>query len=201
MGEVNNIRSVGARLSHDKVIAAAVAAKGRRQLSGFWLYPLLFAASLVGVWQGYLAAFHIVQYLPFTAMARFGGAVAIIVPALLCMALSILALALFERTSRRMFLRAMTEAGVPMERDVSYEVHPEGLKLVSDRIDIFPRWAAVDQVDRIGDDWVLQADQLTFLIPGDSFADSEQERTFMIAMREHLPAATLERSRELRELA
>ncbi len=198
---MNAVRSIDAHLSHERIIAAAMAAKGRRRLSGYWLYALFLAASLIGVWQGHLAAFYLAQYLPFAAMARFGGAIAVLVPALLCMALSIIALAVFEGMAQRMFLRDMARAGVPMERDVSYEIHPEGLKLLSDRIDIFPRWAAIDQVDRIAGDWVLQTDQLTLLIPGDSFADEGQERDFITDLRGHLPEATIERSPELRDLA
>ena len=200
MEGVNPIRSIAVRLEHDRVIAAAIAARGRRQLSGWWLYPLLFTANLIGVWQGGLASFYLVQYLPFDAMYRFGGTITLVVPALLCMALSILALALFEAINRRIFLKSMAGAGAPMELDAIYEIRPEGLKLVSDRIEIFPRWPAVDTVTRVGKDWVLQAEQLTFFVPGNSFADGDDERDFLHELRSRLSPHALERSPDLHNL-
>ena len=190
-------RSINVRLAHDQVIAAAMAARGRGRISGWWLYPILLGANLIGVWQGGLAAFYIVQYLPFEAMYRFGGAIVVVLPALLCMALSILAMALFEAIGRKVFLKSMATAGVPMEIDAVYQILPEGLKLVSDRIEILPRWQAIDTVAKVGESWVLQAEQLTFLIPGDSFADADVERGFMREVRAQLSPETLDRSPEL----
>lgn len=198
MERVSPIRSIDVRLAHDEVIAAAMATKGRGRISGWWLYPMLLGANLIGVWQGGLAAFYLVQYLPFETMYRFGGTIVIVLPALLCMALSILALALFEAIGRRNFLKSMATAGVPMEVDAAYEIHLEGLRLVSDRIDIFPRWQAIDTVAKFGDGWVLQAEQLTFLIPGGSFVDAAGEHEFMRDLRTRLSPEALNRSPELR---
>ena len=200
MEGVNPIRSVAVRLEHDRVVAAAIAARGRTQLSGWWLYPLLFIANLIGVWQGGLASFYLIQYLSFEAMYRFGGTITLVLPALLCMALSILALALFEAINRQIFLKSMAAAGTPMELDAIYEIRPEGLKLISDRIEILSRWPAVDTVTKVGKDWVLQAEQLTFLIPENSFADGGNERDFMCDLRSRLSSDALERSPELRNL-
>ena len=201
MERISPIRSIDVRLAHDQVIAAAMASKGRGRLSGWWLYPILFGANLIGVWQGGLAAFYIVQHLPFETMYRFGGAIVIVLPALLCMALSILALALFEAIGRRIFLKSMATAGVPMEVDAAYEIHLAGLRLVSDRIDIFPRWHAIDTVTKFGKSWVLQAEQLTFLIPGNSFVDAAEELEFMSDLRARLSAEALDRSPDLQRLA
>ena len=194
---MSEVPSVSSRLSHRKVMGAAMASRGRRRLSSYWLYLLFFIAIAIAVWQGYIAAFLLAQRLSFDWMFAIGTWLPILMPALLGMALCILALALYEGLSQRRYLRSMRDAGVPMDRDVVYEIHPEGLKLVSDRIVIFPMWDAIDFVEKIGDDWVLQAEQLTFLIPGDSFADEAAEREFLTALAGHLSAETLSRSDDI----
>ena len=49
------------------------------------------------------------------------------------------------------------------------------LRVSTERITIFPKWGAVDSVEHHALGWVLSADQLTFLIPRDSFADEAAE--------------------------
>ena len=194
------MQSIKARLSHKRVIAAALASGGRQRLSVWWLILLFFAANALAIWQGYLAAFYLVQYLAFDYMYRFGATVQIFLPAVLATLLCFIALAFFEAEARRRYLRSMTDVGVPPEREVTYEIRTDGLMLTSDKIDIFPKWSAIDTVEKLGKDWVLQAEQLTFLIPHDSFASADEEHEFMDALRSHLPQAALDRSPDLRKL-
>src|SRR5690606_11148354 len=70
-----------------------------------------------------------------------------------------------------------------------------------ERIVIFPGWQAIDRVERHALGWVLSADQLTFLVPGASFAGSEAEQAFVAALVERLPADARDRSPEAVALA
>ena len=97
---------------------------------------------------------------------------------------------------RRSYLRNFTRLGIPTEIDALFEILPEGLRLSTERITIFPRWEAIDRIERHRFGWVLSADQLTYLIPHKDFADQDAERAFIGALVEKLTPQARERSKE-----
>ena len=82
-----------------------------------------------------------------------------------------------------------------------YEVLPEGLRLTTDRTTLFPRWHSIDTVERVPQGWTLSADQLTYLLPRESFADEPSERELIAAIVENLSDPARERSRAAAEFA
>jgi hypothetical protein len=98
-------------------------------------------------------------------------------------------------------LSEFTRLGIPLEREGTYEILPEGLRLTTDRIEIFPRWEAIDTIERVKFGWALSADQLTFLIPEKSFAEKAELRTFLAAILSRMSDAARERSSTAVEFA
>ena len=99
-----------------------------------------------------------------------------------------------NRAIGRAYLRNFTRLAIPLEIEALYEILPEGLRLTTDRIVIFQRWHAIDTVERVKQGWVISADQLTFLLPGESFTDEASERALIAAVLERLSEPALERS-------
>jgi hypothetical protein len=182
-----------ATLSHRRVMAAAMAARSR-PIPVHWLSAALFVGLIAAVWLGHLVTFWGVQQLPFEWMFAIGSYLPTLIPALLAYLVVALVASAQDRVIRRGYLANFGRLGIPEEIEARFEVLPEGLRLTTDRITIFPRWEAVDTVERGGDGWVLSADHLTFLIPHDSFADDAAARAFVAAIVEHLPEAARERS-------
>jgi hypothetical protein len=184
-----------ATLSHRRVIAAAMAARSRT-IPVHWLSAALFVGLLAAVWLGHLVTFWLVQQLPFEWMFAIGSYLPTLIPALLAYLVVALVASVQDRVMRRAYLANFARLGIPQEIEARFEVLPEGLRLSTERITIFPRWAAVDTVERGTDGWVLSADHLTFLVPHDSFPDEAAARAFVAAIVEHLTEAARERSRD-----
>jgi hypothetical protein len=184
-----------ATLNHRRVMAAAMAARSR-PIPVHWLSAALFAGLLAAVWLGHLVTFWAVQQLPFEWMFAIGTYLPTLIPALLAYLAVALVASGQDRVIRRGYLANFTRLGIAQEFEARFEVLPEGLRLTTERITIFPRWEAVDTVERGADGWVLSADHLTFLIPHDSFADEAAARAFVAAILEHLTEAARERSAE-----
>ena len=182
-----------ATLSHRRVIAAAMAARSRT-IPVYWLTAALFVGLLAAVWLGHLVAFRAVQQLPFEWMFAIGTYMPTLIPALLAYLVVALVASVQNRAISRAYLANFTRLGIPQEIEARFEVLPEGLRLTTERITVFPRWSAVDTVERGTDGWVLSADHLTFLLPHDSFADEATARAFVAAIVEHLTEAARERS-------
>lgn len=182
-------------LRHERVIAAAQASRSRT-LNVHWLSIALFLGLVAAVWAGHAVSFWFVQQLPFAWMFAIGVYLPTLIPAVLAYFVVACAGSLQNRALSRAYLSNFHRLGIPREIEVLYEVLPDGLRLSSDRITIFPRWHAVDTLERGDDGWVLSADQLTFLVPNDSFDSHDSERAFVSAVAAHLTPEARERSPE-----
>jgi len=182
-----------ALLKHDEVMKASMASRSRA-ISVHWLMLMLGAGLIAAVELGHLFAFWFVQQLPFEVMFAIGPSLPTVVPALFALIVVILVGSIQNWAVRRAYLKNFTRLEIPTEIEATFEILPEGLKLSTDRITIFPKWAAVDTVEWVGTGWALSADHLTFLLPRDSFADRDAERAFLAALLEHLTPEARERS-------
>jgi hypothetical protein len=182
-----------ATLSHPRVMAAALAARSRT-VPVYWLSAALFAGLVAAVWLGHLVTFWGVQQLPFEWMFAVGAYLPTLIPALLAYLVVALVASVQNGAMRRAYLANFTRLGIPKELEVRFEILPEGLRASTERITIFPRWEAVDTVERGEDGWVLSADHLTFLLPHDSFADEAAARVFVAAIVERLSESARGRS-------
>jgi hypothetical protein len=187
-------------LRHRQVIAAAMAARSRAT-SMYWVTIVLMAGLLAAVWAGHTFSFWFVQQLPFAWMFAIGPDLPTVIPALFAFVVVVVVGALQQRAMGRAYLSNFTRLGIPTEIEALFEVLPEGLRLTTARITIFPRWPAVDTVERGADGWVVSADQLTFLVPADSFKSADDERAFVAAIVRHLTPEARERSGQAVEFA
>jgi hypothetical protein len=182
-------------LRHRQVLAAVMASRSRA-VSVHWLLVALVAGLLAAVWVGHLFAFWLVQQLPPSWMFAIGPDLPTVIPALFALVVVLVIGSVQQRAISRAYLRSFARLGIPTEIQALFEVLPEGLRLSTERITIFPRWHAVDTVERGTDGWIVSADHLTFLIPRESFADEDAEREFVAALVEHLVPLARERSPE-----
>lgn len=181
-----------ALIKHDQVMKAGMTSHSRA-VSVNWLILILVVGLIIAIELGHLFAFWLVQQLPYEVMFAIGASLSTTIPALLVLVVVVFVGSLQNWAVRRAYLKNFAKRSIPTEIEATFELLPEGLRLSTDRITIFPRWAAVDAVEwsRLG--WVMSADQLTFLIPRTSFADVESERAFVAALLERLPPGTRER--------
>jgi hypothetical protein len=189
-----------ALLKHDDVMKASMASRSR-PVSVTWLLVVLGVGLVVAVEAGHWFAFWFVQQLPFPVMFAIGTTLPTAIPALFALIVVLLVGSLQNWAIRRAYLRNFPKLGIPTEIDAQFEILSEGLRLTTDRITIFPKWKAVDRVERLGLGWVLSADQLTFLVPHASFADEAAERNFIAALVDKLSPEARARSPEAAALA
>ena len=181
-------------LKHRQVLAAAMAARSR-PLSLYWLVAGLIVGLLLAVEAGHLVAFWLVQQLSFGWMFALGPYLPTFVAALFAYLVVVMVSWVQNRAIGRAYLRNFTRLGIPLEVDALYEVLPDGLRLTTDRSTIIQRWHSIDTVERVPQGWVVSADQLTFLLPRESFTDEAVERAVIAAILEKLSEPALERSR------
>ena len=181
-------------LKHRQVLAAAMAARSR-PLSLYWLVAGLIVGLLLAVEAGHLVAFWLVQQLSFGWMFALGPYLPTFVAALFAYLVVVMVSWVQNRAIGRAYLRNFTRLGIPLEVDALYEVLPDGLRLTTDRSTIIQRWHSIDTVERVPQGWVVSADQLTFLLPRESFTDEAVERAVIAAILEMLSEPALERSR------
>ena len=181
-------------LKHRQVLAAAMAARSR-PLSLYWLVAGLIVGLLLAVEAGHLVAFWLVQQLSFEWMFALGPYLPTFVAALFAYLVVVMVSWVQNRAIGRAYLRNFTRLGIPLEVDALYEVLPDGLRLTTDRSTIIQRWHSIDTVERVPQGWVVSADQLTFLLPRESFTDEAVERAVIAAILEKLSEPALERSR------
>ena len=184
-----------ALLKHDEVMQASMASRSR-PISVTWLFVVLAVGLVIALEAGHWFAFWFVQQLPFPAMFAVGTSLPTAIPALFALIVVMVVGSLQNRAIRRAYLRNFPKLGIPTEIEAQFEILPEGLRLTTDRITIFPKWQAIDRVERLALGWVLSADQLTFLIPHASFADEAAERSFIGALAAKLSPEARERSAE-----
>lgn len=182
-----------ALIRHDEVMKASMAARSRA-ISGTMLSLLLGAGLIAAVWAGPLAAFWFVQRLPFEVMFAIGPSLPTVITALFALIAVLLVGSIQNRALRRAYLKNFARLDIPTEIEALFEILPEGLRLTTDRITIFPKWHAVDTVEQADSGWVLSADHLTFLVPQDGFADKDAERAFLAALVESLTEEARARS-------
>lgn len=182
-------------LSHDQVMSAATASRARQQLSVLWYFAGVGLALVVASGLSGPLAFALVQQMPVSWMFAIGPYLPTMLLALIGLAGIGLATSAYSHAVRRKLLREFAHLGIPLEREGLYEILPEGLRLTTDRIQIFPRWEAIDTLERVKFGWALSADQLTFLLPSQSFTDEAGERAFIAAILAHMSEAARERSR------
>jgi hypothetical protein len=183
-------------LRHDEVMAASMAAR-RRSISANWVLALLMVGLIAAVWAGHLAAFWLVQQLPFGLMFAIGTSLPTSIPALFAFFVVVLVGSLQNWAIRRAYLRNFAKLGIPTEVDALYEILPEGLRLTTDRITLLPKWQTIDSIEPSKGGWVLSADHLTFFIPRERFADRAAERAFMAGLVDRLSDKARERSGEV----
>ena len=190
-----------ATLSHSQVMAAALESRARRQLSTGWYLAGLAVALAAAMWASGPLSFWLVQRMSFDWMFAVG----IYLPTILMTLIGLLGILLvtwaYSHAVRRKLLREFTRLGIPLEIEGLYEVLPEGLRLTTDRIQIFPKWEAVDTIERVGAGWALSADQLTFFLPDESFADEAGQRAFVAAILAHMTEPARARSGKAVEFA
>jgi hypothetical protein len=172
-------------LKHDEVMQASMASRSR-PISVTWLMLLLIFGLAVAVETGHWFAFWFVQRLPFSVMFAIGPALPTATVVLFAFLVVVLVGSAQNWAIRRAYLRNFPKLGIPAEIDALFEILPEGLRLSTSRITILPAWQAIDRIERLELGWVFSADQLTFLIPGDSFADEASGRAFIAAAVERL---------------
>ena len=182
-----------ALLKHDDVMKASMASRSR-PTSVTWIGLLLGVGLFLAIELGHRFAFWLVQQLPFDAMFAIGTSLPTVIPALFALIAVIFVGAIQNWAIRRAYLRNFPKLGIPAEIDAEFEILPDGLRLTTDRITIFPKWQAIDRVERLDLGWVLSADQLTFLIPRASFADEAAEGTFIAALVDKLSPEARQRS-------
>ena len=182
-----------ALIKHDEVMKASMAARSRA-ISVYWLALLLAVGLVLAIEWGHLFAFWFVQQLPFTVMFAIGPTLPTTIPALFALVVVILVGSVQNWAIRRAYLKNFKRLAIPTEIEATFEILPEGLRLSTDRITIFPKWSAVDTVEWAVSGWVLSADQLTFLVPRASFTDKNAERAFVAAVLERLTPEARERS-------
>lgn len=180
-------------LKHDEVMRASMASRSRR-VSATWLAVLLFVGLVAAIWYGGVFAFWFVQRLPFEVMFAVGKDIPIIATAMFAFVVVVLVGNLQNWAIRRAYLKSFATLDIPTEIAAQFEILPEGLRLSTDRIVIFPRWHAIDTIERHALGWVLSADHLTFLLPRASFADTLAERAFVSAIVANLSDAARARS-------
>jgi hypothetical protein len=182
-------------LKHRQVLAASHAARSR-SISLSWLAVALFIGLYLAVWAGGLFAFWFVQRLPFDVMFALGPYLPALTIAVFAYAVVVLTSAVQNRVLHRAYLRNFTRLDIPLEVEALYEILPEGLRLTTDRVVLFPRWHAIDTLERVPQGWVISGDQLTYLLPRASFADEATERALVGAIVEKLNDPARERSPE-----
>ncbi len=182
-----------ALLKHDEVMKASMAARSR-SISVNWLFGILVVGLLLAVEAGHRFAFWFVQQLPFETMFAIGTSLPTVIPAIFAFLVVVLVGAIQNWAVRRAYLKNFTRLAIPTEIEATFEILPEGLRLSTERITIFPKWHAVDTVEQADGGWVLSADHLTFLVPRESFADKEAERVFLAALVEKLTEPARARS-------
>lgn len=175
-----------ARLTHDRVMAASIAAHSRPLPSVWWKVLALFVALAAAISIGHTTAFSLVQMLPFEWMFTVGPWVPTVVPALFCLAAVLFVDSLFQWNVGRAYLKNFDRIGIPREIDATYDILPEGLRLTTPRVTIFPKWGTIDTIEDVGDGWAISADHQTFFLPRDSFGGVEDERRFLRALVAHL---------------
>lgn len=197
---MNAVLAHRALLKHDEVMKASMASRSR-PISVTWLLVVLIVGLVAAMEAGHWFAFWFVQQLPFPVMFAIGTSLPTAIPALFALVVVILVGSLQNRAIRHAYLRNFPKLGIPTEIDAQFEILPEGLRLTTDRITIFPTWKAIDRIERLALGWVLSADQLTFLIPRASFADEADEHAFIAALVDRLSPEARERSPEALALA
>ena len=182
-----------ALLRHDEVMKASMAARSRA-ISANWLLVMLAVGLILAVEAGHWFAFWSAQQLPFRLMFAIGPSLPTVIPALFALIVVIFVGSIQNWAVRRAYLKNFTRLAIPTEIEATFEILPDGLRLSTDRITIFPRWHAVDTVEWAGTGWVVSADHLTFLVPRASFADRDAERAFLSALLDSLTPEARERS-------
>ena len=182
-----------ALLKHDEVMKASMAARSRA-ISVNWLLVMLGIGLVLAVEAGHWFAFWSVQQLPFDMMFALGASLPTVIPALFALIVVIFVGSIQNWAVRRAYLRNFTRLAIPTEIEATFEILPEGLRLSTDRITIFPKWHAVDTVEQGDSGWVISADHLTFLIPHAGFSDKDAERAFLAALLERLTEESRMRS-------
>ena len=180
-------------LKHDEVMKASMASRSRA-ISVHWLLAMLMVGLVLAVELGHLSAFWFVQQLPFEVMFAIGPTLPTVIPALFAFVVVAFVGRIQNWAVRRSYLKSFARLDIPTETDALFEILPEGLRLSSERITIFPRWPTIDTVEWADIGWVLSADHLTFLVPRASFDNTDAERAFIAALLERLTPDARERS-------
>lgn len=188
--------AVTARMTHRRMMAASMRAHAARNTSTLWLLCSVVVVLLAAIWLSGPIAFLLVQSLPAEWMFTLGPALPTLVMWVLGLGATALLLLFYLKRQSARVERQFAALGIPLEFDVTHRVLPEGFRATSDRMDILASWQSVTAVNRHGNDWVLRADQLTFVIPGEVL-EGDQRSAFLYALGSYLTPSALARSPEL----
>ena len=188
--------SVTALIRFDRMNAAAAWRQSRLQVSVWWLAAGAFAVYVVTLTISGPLAFLLVQRLPFDIMFAIGTWI----PGMMMWGIGLTLLGLVSwqwlAACRRKQLRYFDHAGIPREAESLYELRPDGLRMVSNGMEIVTAWPSIIAVERFGQDWIASANRLFFLIPCDGFSGKAEERAFIGDMLSRLTDAARARSPE-----
>ena len=188
--------TVTARMTHRRMMAASMRAHAARNTSTFWLLCSVVAVLLAAIWLSGPIAFLLVQSLPAEWMFTLGPALPSLVMWVLGLSGTALVLLFHVKRQRARVERHFAALRIPLEFDVTHSVLPEGFRATSDRMHVLATWQSVTALNRHGKDWVLQADQLTFVIPAEAL-EGDQRSAFLCALASYLTPAALARSPDL----
>lgn len=105
-------------------------------------------------------------------------------------------LALAQRRHREKFFAGLRKRGMPDSVNVAFAVSDLGLQIASPRIQHSVTWDAVLEIVSAPGAWLVQADQLTILVPHGAFASDADQREFIKGMLAHMSPEARDRSVE-----
>ncbi|MBD3729960.1 MAG: hypothetical protein IE933_09660 [Sphingomonadales bacterium] len=192
---------VHATLGHEQVVAASAEARERLVPSPRFYLVLVGIFFAVAIYGGLALAFLLVQLVPMDLAVFIGPPLTIIVPLVLAVLGLQWANRLYNRSHRKMLAEAMRGYKVPDEIEGTYEILPEGLRLVTARGLFQPAWCSIGEVVPVSDGWVVTSDLGSYFLPGIAFAGAEQEAQFLAGLLAHMTPEAVRRSADARRIA
>ena len=100
------------------------------------------------------------------------------------------------RRHAKKFLAGVKARGSPEALTFTYAIEPDGLAVSSERIAHRLPWAAILELIRAPEHWVVQVDTLSVILPRRAFADEAAERAFIGAVLDRMAPEARDRSGE-----
>lgn len=158
---------------------------------------------IVGVSAGMLVGALLSAWLP-AAFAAFGSRVPVLLePLMLVFGLLGWSLGLSRAQSlhRAKFVAGIRRRGMPAEVTMSFAIEDAGLRIATPRMTYCIAWDAVLELVETSRAWLIQADNLTFVLPRRAFSDKLQEKAFLARLLGRVRPEVKARSVEADRLA